>query len=153
MEKAELAIEANRTGIYNNAFSDILNQIFYVAGVIQALGVKAVRNGIAHSVHNGFTVLPEAHDLTHGEKVGYGIATQILLREGESQTLTNYLFLCDKIGYKPSMNSMGLSIGDTEIEKIAKKIVSDPLMRRKPFDTITQEDFKNSIKKLEKMFS
>ncbi len=149
MEKAEDAILANKAGKINEAFTDILNQIFFVTGVIQALGVKAVRNGIAHSVHNGLTVLPESHHLTHGEKVGYGILVQLLLREGESDTYKEYLSLCKKIDYSPLMEAMGLHIQQLEIHKIAEKVVSDPLMKRKPFDAIKSEDFEKIIKRIE----
>ena len=46
-----------------------------------------MRNGIAHSVQNGLTLLEGSHDVTHGEKVAYGIGVQLMVLESPEEEL------------------------------------------------------------------
>ncbi|HHG2224282.1 MULTISPECIES: iron-containing alcohol dehydrogenase family protein [unclassified Synechococcus] len=51
------------------------------AGLIGGLGGARCRTVAAHAVHNGLTQLPACHHLLHGEKVGFGVLTQLRLEE------------------------------------------------------------------------
>lgn len=53
--------------------------------LLSGLGFENGGIAVAHAVHNGFTALEgNIHDLTHGQKVAYGILTQLVL-EGFSE--------------------------------------------------------------------
>lgn len=149
--KAGFAIESFKNKEITSNLTDMINQVLYVAGTIQALGVKAVRNGIAHATHNGLTVLKESHHLAHGEKVGYGLAILILLMDGKTEKLQHFLNFCHQIEFAPSLSSFSIPFTEANISAIAEKIVSDPLMKRKPFDILTSENFKEAIREIEKI--
>lgn len=54
--------------------------------LLSGLGFENGGVAAAHAVHNGFTALEgEIHRLTHGQKVAYGVLTQLVL-EGFSET-------------------------------------------------------------------
>ncbi|MFC4558506.1 glycerol dehydrogenase [Virgibacillus kekensis] len=54
--------------------------------LLSGLGFENGGVAAAHAVHNGFTALEgEIHHLTHGQKVAYGVLTQLVL-EGYSET-------------------------------------------------------------------
>jgi glycerol dehydrogenase-like iron-containing ADH family enzyme len=55
--KAETAIWSVKHEKMSESLLDVVNLNIYLAGLVQSLGVKAFRNGIAHSVNNGLTVL------------------------------------------------------------------------------------------------
>ncbi len=53
--------------------------------LLSGLGFENGGLAVAHAVHNGFTALSgDIHDLSHGQKVAYGILTQLVL-EGYSE--------------------------------------------------------------------
>ncbi len=152
LEKAGRAIQAVKTGVISDEFIDVINMNVYLAGTIQAFGVKAVRNGIAHSVHNGLTVLKESHGLVHGIKVGYGIAIQHILLDSGQDDLRRLLDFYNGIEFEPSFRRLGIQFIDRNIQAVAAKTVDDPLMRREPFNTITEGMVVAAIRKLEAQF-
>lgn len=67
---------------------EVVDACVLLAGVIGGLGGSQCRTVAAHAVHNGLTHLPQSHGTLHGEKVAYGILTQLRLEEmGQSSPL------------------------------------------------------------------
>lgn len=147
--QAAAALQAIRSRQENDALLDVINLNIYYAGVIQSLGVKNVRNGIAHATHNGLTVLHESHRLTHGVKVGYGIAVQLfLLNNGDAELRETYEFF-QSIGFLPSFREMRLPFNEETVHKVAEKTIRDPLMASAPFNEITKEQLVEAMQRVE----
>ena len=151
MEKASAAISAMNKGSVNQEFIDVVNMNIYIAGTIQAFGVKAVRNGISHSVHNGLTVLKESHDLPHGVKVGYGMAVQLVQQDSSKEELKNLLDFYKELEFEPTFKGLKLVFSDNNVIAVAKKTVESSDMLRPPFNFISWEMIAKAIKKLEEM--
>ena len=149
MEKAGPAIRAAEQGRISDEFTDVVNMNIYLAGTIQAFGVKAVRNGIAHAVHNGLTVLKESHGLRHGIKVGYGIAVQLSILERRGERLPQLFGFYRDIGFVPAFRNLGLTFSGENVAAAARKTIADPLMKRKPFDVIRLEAVADAMDYLE----
>lgn len=67
---------------------EVVDACVLLAGVIGGLGGAQCRTVAAHAVHNGLTHLAQSHGTLHGEKVAYGILTQLRLEEmGQSSSL------------------------------------------------------------------
>ena len=130
-------------------FIDVVNLNIYTASTVQALGIKAVRNGIAHSVQNGLTLLEGSHDVTHGEKVAYGIGVQLMVLESPEEELEELFGFYRSLELVPSFKGLNLEFNDGNIKKVARKAVNDVLMRARPFDVITEEMMCAAIRKLE----
>ena len=137
MAKAAAAIDAAERRTASTDFVDVVDMNIYLAGTIQAFGVKAVRNGVAHSVHNGLTGLEASHGLLHGIKVGYGIAVQLALFERSGERPRALARLYDEIGFNPTFVGLGLPFTAGNLGDVADKTVADPLMKREPFDSVT----------------
>lgn len=60
---------------------EVVDAAVLLAGVIGGLGGAQCRTVAAHAVHNGLTHLSASHGTLHGEKVAYGILTQLRLEE------------------------------------------------------------------------
>lgn len=133
----------------NRDFIDVVNMNLYLAGTIQALGVKAVRNGIAHSVHNGLTAMHESHHLTHGIKVGYGIATQLILMKDTEEELVKFLDFCKIMEFTPTFKGLELPFTEENIALVGRKTIESSDMQRAPFDTITGKMVEQAIRDLE----
>jgi glycerol dehydrogenase-like iron-containing ADH family enzyme len=151
MEKASSAMAAAKSTTLNQEFIDVVNMNVYLAGTIQAFGVKAVRNGIAHSVHNGLTVLKESHGLTHGEKVGYGMAVQLVLQQSSKEEFDKLMNFYKEVGMNPTFAGLNIVFSENNVKSVADKTIESSDMFRRPFDLITSEMVANAIKKLEKL--
>lgn len=146
---AEEAVVSAAESRVSDALTTVVHLNIYFAGMIQSLGVKAVRNGIAHSVHNGLTVLPESHKLLHGLKVGYGILLQLTVLNEQKDLFENALEFFKKIRFIPSFKELGLPYNAANVRTVAEKTYSDPMMRKIPFNYITVDMIIDAINRIE----
>lgn len=146
------ALDALDAGELTKEFINVVNLNIYTAATVQALGIKAVRNGIAHSTQNGLTKLPGGHHITHGEKVAYGIAVQLAVLNAPASEKAELKGLYDSMGLVSTFNGLNLDFTDENIHTVALKAVSDVLMRTKPFDNITEEMMCQAIREVEVTF-
>jgi glycerol dehydrogenase-like iron-containing ADH family enzyme len=148
-QKAKAAIGAMKDQKMTDALIDVINLNIYLAGLIQSLGIKAVGNGIAHSIHDGLTVLKESHQLLHGLKVGYGIAAQMVILQKPRNEIDEVLDFFKGIDFKPTFAALNLSFAEPAILAVARKTVEDPLMAQEPYKHITVDMVVEAIKRLE----
>lgn len=151
-KKARPAAEAMKERRVTQDFIDVVNLNIYTASTVQALGIKAVRNGIAHSVQNGLTLLEGSHDVTHGEKVAYGIGVQLMVLESRREEVEELFGFFRSLELTPTFKGLNLEFTEENILKTAHKAVTDVLMRTKPFDVISEEMMCRAIRKLETVF-
>jgi len=98
------ALDAARSGAINPAFERIVEANTLLSG----LGFESAGLCVAHSVHNGLTVLPQTHRLLHGEKVAFGTLVQLVL-EGRPESLINdVLEFCLSVGLPTCFSDLGL---------------------------------------------
>ncbi|HEY8499374.1 MAG TPA: iron-containing alcohol dehydrogenase family protein [Clostridia bacterium] len=136
----------------SEALITVINLNIFFAGMIQSLGIKAVRNGIAHSIHNGLTVLAESHHILHGYKVGYGIYVQLTLLGAQQNMKTGTAEFFRKIGFTPSFNELGLPYTEDTVKAVAEKTYNDPMMRKVPFNFITADMIAAAMHNIEKEY-
>jgi len=74
--KAKLSVESKTV---SKALDNVIEANTYLSGV----GFESGGLAAAHAIHNGMTVLEEAHNMYHGEKVAFGVLVQLVL-ENES---------------------------------------------------------------------
>lgn len=149
---ARAALDAMDKGELTKEFINVVNLNIYTAALVQALGIKAVRNGIAHSTQNGLTKLPGGHHITHGEKVAYGIAVQLMVLNAPEEEKEELKNLYTSMGLTATFSGLNLEFTDENIHTVALKAVSDVLMRSKPFDNITEEMMCQAIREVETAF-
>ncbi|MDY5030694.1 MAG: iron-containing alcohol dehydrogenase family protein [Blautia sp.] len=138
--------------VLSKEFIDIVNLNIYTAAMVQALGIKAVRNGIAHATQNGLTTLPGAHSITHGEKVAYGIAVQLMVTQAPQEEVDELFGFYRAMDFTPTFKAFHIPFTEENIVSVAHKAVIDVLMTSKPFDVITEDMMVAAIKKLESLF-
>ena len=103
----EAALEALGEKRANEAFVTIVETIVMAAGMVGGFGDRCLRTAGAHSVHDGLTVLPEAHGTQHGMKVAYGILVQLVL-ESKWPEIDALLPFYRRIGLPASLKEMNL---------------------------------------------
>lgn len=149
MANVQEAIDSAVTGTLSAPLMSVIHLNIYFAGLIQSMGIKAVRNGIAHSVHNGLTVLPESHALLHGLKVGYGIYVQLMVLREQENLLEQARRFFEHLQFIPSFRALGLPYSREIVRKVAHKIHADPMMKKIPFHTITEDDLVAAMQRIE----
>lgn len=152
-ERMNMNVEAAVASAVENRLNaellEVIHLNIYFAGVIQSMGIKAVRNGIAHSVHNGLTMLPESHSQLHGLKVGYGIFVQLIVLDQQKAMLKQTLDFFRRIQFMPSFQALSLPFNEKTVGIVANKTYNDPMMRKIPFNTIVLKDLVEAMNQIE----
>jgi glycerol dehydrogenase len=103
--------------------------------LLSGIGFESSGLAAAHAIHNGLTTAKATHDYLHGEKVAFGLLTQLVL-EGQPRTVLNrVLGFATEVGLPITLAEIGLSeLPRDVLEGIAVRATAEN-------DTIHNEPF------------
>ncbi|MFL6117280.1 MAG: glycerol dehydrogenase [Catenulispora sp.] len=103
--------------------------------LLSGLGFESSGLAAAHAVHNGLTAAPQTHGFLHGEKVAFGVVTQLVLEGAPNIEVTQVLRFCREVGLPVTLGGLGLAgIDHSLVRTIAERTVA-------PGETIHNEPF------------
>jgi glycerol dehydrogenase len=121
--------------------------------LLSGVGGENVPLAAAHAIHNGFTALDgDIHHLSHGEKVAYGILTQLVLEGYDKDYIDKYISFFKEINMPTTLEKMHLD--DAEFDELlavgeAATAEDETIVNMDP--TITAEDVANAILTVDKL--
>lgn len=98
------ALEANRQAVVTPA----LERLIEANTLLSGLGFESGGLATAHSVHNGLTTVPETHAFMHGEKVAFGLLTQLVLEGKPSSLIREVQYFCRAVGLPIHLGQLGI---------------------------------------------
>jgi glycerol dehydrogenase len=104
-EHVAMAADAVRARASTPAFEQIIEATIYLSGV----GAEAGGLAAAHAVNNGMSALPELHHAQHGEKVGFGLLTQLVLEAAPEHEFAEVIRIMKTVGLPLSLADFGLT--------------------------------------------
>jgi len=112
--QAKLAAEQQ---VVTPAFEKIVEANTFLSGI----GFESCGLAAAHAIHNGFTVLHEAHNYWHGEKVAFGVLSMLFLTPQKPEVIdTAYNFFA-QVGLPTNLAAIGLAnVSDEELLQVAQ---------------------------------
>ncbi|GAA1993412.1 glycerol dehydrogenase [Catenulispora subtropica] len=103
--------------------------------LLSGLGFESSGLAAAHAVHNGLTAAPQTHGFLHGEKVAFGVLTQLVLEGAPSEEIAQVLEFCTAVGLPVTLGGLGLAgIDRALVRTIAERTVA-------PGETVHNEPF------------
>jgi glycerol dehydrogenase len=94
--------------------------------LLSGLGFESGGLAGAHAVHNGLTFLEAAHAKLHGQKVAFGLLTQMVLEGRPSRDLDQVLNFCISVGLPVCLEDLGVSSPSRDdIRKVAEATTVD----------------------------
>jgi glycerol dehydrogenase len=99
-----------------------LERVVEANNLLSGLGFESGGLAVAHAVPNGLTEIPGSHDSIHGEKVAFGLLTQLVL-EGQPQTEINEILHDQKaVGRPITLAQVGVDANnDDQLQRIAAR--------------------------------
>lgn len=89
--------------------------------LLSGLGFESGGLAGAHAFHNGLTVLEESHIRLHGQKVAFGVITQMVLEGRPSKDVDQVLNFCLSVGLPVCLEDLGVcSPSNDDIRKVAE---------------------------------
>lgn len=99
--KAKVAVEA---GACSPAVENIIEANTFLSGIgFESGGIAA-----AHAIHNGLTCIEETHSMYHGEKVAFGVISQLVLENVSTEDLEEVIAFCIEVGLPVTLEDLGI---------------------------------------------
>ena len=117
--QAKLAVE-------NKVCTPAVEAIVEANTLLSGLGFESGGLAGSHSIHNGLTVLEATHGKFHGQKVAFGVITQLVMEGRPLADLEEVLDFCLSIGLPVCLEDIGLSNPSKEdIRKVAEATAAE----------------------------
>jgi len=105
-DNIEAAMDAVRSQVATPAFERTIEALIYLSGV----GAESGGLAAAHAVNNGMSLVPDLHRTQHGEKVVFGLLTQLVLEGADKIEIDNVIRIIKTAG-------LPLTLKDFKVEK------------------------------------
>jgi glycerol dehydrogenase len=110
--------------VQQSRVTEALELIIETNTVHSGLGFESGGYSGAHAIHNGLTMLRETDDRLHGEKVNFGVLTQLVLERRPDAELEEYIEFSLALGLPVTLEGLGVTdITDEALERIASRTV------------------------------
>lgn len=148
LSKGAEAINAVKENICNEAVEEIIEANTYLSGI----GFESGGLSGAHAIHNGMTVLEETHKLLHGEKVAYGVLTQLVLEKRPAEEVLRIARFCKQVGLPTTLEDLGLETVTDERLLLAAQETCKPedTMVNMPFE-VKPEDIVAAMREVDRL--
>ncbi len=108
------------------AVTPALERVIEANILLSGLGFENGGVCVAHAVHDGITVAPGSHAFLHGEKVAFGLLTQLVLEGRPQQEIDEVLEFLHGIGLPITLGQVGVDAGDVNLmEAIAERACAE----------------------------
>jgi glycerol dehydrogenase len=118
-----------------NVVTPALENLVEANTLLSGLGFESGGLAAAHSVHNGLTAIPATHSFMHGEKVAFGLVTQLVLENRPHDDLDQVLELARTIGLPMTLAQVGIGsvTADVIATVAAKSVAEGETIHHEPF--------------------
>ncbi|PXX54909.1 glycerol 2-dehydrogenase (NAD+) [Nocardia tenerifensis] len=121
--------------VREQAVTPALERIVEANTLLSGLGFESSGLAAAHAVHNGLTAAAATHPFLHGEKVAFGVLTQLVLEGAPTSEIDTVLDFCTEVGLPTTLADLDLGDADPEtLTAIAARATA-------PGETIHNEPF------------
>lgn len=94
--------------------------------LLSGLGFESGGLAGAHAVHNGFTVLESTHDKFHGQKVAFGVVTQLVMEGRPLKDVEEVVNFCLTVGLPVTLEECGVkNPKPDDIRKVAEATTAE----------------------------
>lgn len=105
-----------------NVVTPALENIIEANILLSGIGFESGGLAAIHAIHDGLTILHDAHHATHGEKVAFGVICQLILENAPSKELYEVLDFSLSIGLPVCLEDIGVkNITEQQLLEVAEK--------------------------------
>ncbi|QDR81825.1 glycerol dehydrogenase [Sporomusa termitida] len=132
---------AAKLAIQNKTVTKALANVIEANTLLSGIGFESNGIAVAHAVYNGFTIMPNAHALYHGEWVAFGTLVQLILENRPRQELEEVLRFCLSVGLPTTLADCGMdNISREQLLAVAQAITAPKRsVHNEPFPVTDQD--------------
>ncbi|EKQ58118.1 MULTISPECIES: iron-containing alcohol dehydrogenase family protein [unclassified Clostridium] len=131
-----------------NDFKQIVDSIIMLAGLVGSIKSEEFYGGIAHPFYNSSTKIPETRTKLHGEKVAFGILSQLVLEEKPQEEIIKAYNLFIKFDAPTTLKEIGIvDQVEEKVNLIAEDVLNNSSFYKGVSYKLTSDIIKNAILK------
>ena len=100
---------AAATAVKRQRPDDSLERLVEANTLLSGLGFESSGLAAAHAIHNGLTTAPGTHGYMHGEKVAFGLISQLMLESQPQPVVDEVLAFADSVGLPTTFAGIGIA--------------------------------------------
>ena len=137
--------EAAAAAVRENRVDEALERVVEANTLLSGIGFESGGLAAAHGLAEGYTTLPEVeHNFLHGEMVGMGVLTQLMLQDDAAEARKVAEFFA-RVGLPVALRQFNLSANDADaLTSVAAGAMGFAAIRNLPFE-VTQETVHQAI--------
>jgi glycerol dehydrogenase len=114
--------------------------------LLSGLGFESGGLAGSHSVHNGLTVLETTHGKFHGQKVSFGVITQLVMEGRPKAILDEVLCFCTSVGLPVCLEDIGvINPSREDIRRVAEATAAEGETIHSTWFTVTPDVVESAI--------
>jgi glycerol dehydrogenase len=120
--------------------NDSLERLVEANTLLSGLGFESSGLAAAHAIHNGLTTAPGTHGYMHGEKVAFGLISQLMLESQPPSVVDEVLAFAESVGLPITFAEIGIGSPSQELlERVARRATAPgETIHNEPI-TVTQQ--------------
>lgn len=136
------AMDAVRNKVSTRAVEEVVEATIYLSGIGAETGGLAA----AHAIHNAMTGIEDLHHAQHGEKVVFGLLTQLVLEKAPREEIDEVVSILKAASLPMTLKELGLKefVADDWRKVAEAACAKDDTMGNMPFE-VTPDDVYSAI--------
>jgi glycerol dehydrogenase len=106
--------------------NDALERVVEANTLLSGLGFESSGLAAAHAIHNGLTAAPGTHTSMHGEKVAFGLASQLMLESQPQAVVDEVLAFAESVGLPVTFAQIGIGNPSRELLELVAQRATAP---------------------------
>ncbi|MDT8903151.1 glycerol dehydrogenase [Anaeroselena agilis] len=107
--------------VQSKVVTKALDNVIEANTLLSGIGFESNGVATAHAIYDGFTVIPGARRMYHGEWVAFGTVVQLVLENRPRQELDEVLGFCRSVGLPTTLKDLGMeNIGRDQLLQVAQ---------------------------------
>ena len=117
------AVEEAKNGIFGQAAKDVVDSIIYLAGFAGSFQTNTGYYSFAHPFYHISARFPDTRHKLHGEKVAYGIISQLVLEGKDKEEIIDTIHLFEKYKNAFTLSEIGFERNEeAQLYKLAEDV-------------------------------
>lgn len=149
LKEGEQAMEDNKKFLSSPALLKIALQNIVSVGLVSLFVREEFNSALAHSLYYALEALPQMKHCLHGDVVAWGSLVQLVM-DHQPERAQEFMHLLRAIGTPCSLEEMGVSFHDPEVQSAIRSAVDQPDMRFLPYE-VSPQNILDAVNQVEEM--
>jgi glycerol dehydrogenase len=141
LENGRRALIAAKQGIVTAALENIIE----VNTLLSGIGFESNGTAASHAVGDGLTAVPVKQLYYHGERVAFGVLTELALENARDDVVHEVYSFCVDVGLPVTLAELGIEKMTQDVLDTIARVAMHNVIHAEPEMVVTEDTIKNAV--------